>query len=315
MSDETGPPGGTGTRTREWDPSITSLEDRRLRGELLTRLFSHAPTQIRIGDFRIERKLGQGSMGVVYLAVHANGTRAAIKTLVTSSRVAHARLRREAEALQLLQHRNIVRILGAGEYDDGAFVAMEYVEGPTLRAWTTHEPRSVAALVGMFGAVADALRHTHEAGLLHRDFKPDNVLVDGTEVPKLLDFGLARAIAARPEGVDPILVETLTRSGVLIGTPAYAPPEQHLGRDVDARGDQFAFGVSLYEALCGRRPFAGRTADAVDLARLRGQIEPFDARVPDSLRRVVTRMLSAEPDDRFSSMSDVVAALREQEPR
>src|SRR5690606_5212750 len=175
------------------------------------------------------------------------------------------RLLREAQALARLTHPHVVTVHEVGTWRDHVFVAMEWVEGVTLRAWLRRKP-SVHAIVDCFLQAAHGLGAAHRAGLVHRDFKPDNVMVGRDGRVRVMDFGLARGDAEfdgsrsgeiATERSDDPLQTTLTERGAIVGTPAYMAPEQHLGKPVDAASDQFAFCVACYEALAGERPFRG----------------------------------------------------------
>ncbi len=195
-------------------------------------------------------------------------------TTLTSSTgsAGRARLLREAQAIARVKHPAVIAVHDVGTIADEVFVAMEYVDGRTLREWVLERSRSWREIVAMFVRAGEGLLAAHDVGLVHRDFKPDNVLVGGDEQPRVLDFGLARAadsLAAR-DSVDPAsaplpraLETSITRTGAFVGTPAYMAPEQFAGESADPRVDQFAFSVALYEALYGVRPFAGETLPAL----------------------------------------------------
>ena len=291
-------------------PDLSGVEARRLRGALLSRLFGRDTAAVRIGPYTVERKVGQGGMGAVYLAHDDDGREVAVKTVLDPSHEARTRLRREASALAMLEHPNIVRVVGCDDFDDGVYVAMEYLDGGTLRRWSEAQARSVEETVAMYEPVGRALARTHAAGLIHRDFKPDNVIVDQEGVPRLLDFGLARALRGGEATHAELLAQTLTKTGAQLGTPGYTPPEMLLGDDVDARGDQFSYCVAVYEALCHRLPFSGATADALELAAVRGAVEPFPPEIPAPIPDVLRRGLSPRPVDRFGDMNALLDALR-----
>jgi eukaryotic-like serine/threonine-protein kinase len=238
-----------------------------------------------LGRFRVRKKLGEGGMGVVLDCVDADlGRRVAIKLVRTEADVPayRARLLREAQAMARLEHPNVVRVYEVGSERGRLFIAMEYVDGVTLSAWL-REPRPWPEVVEMFVRAGAGLSAVHGVGLVHRDFKPDNVLVDSTGRARVADFGLARLDGdAQP----------LTRTGVMMGTPGYMAPEQQFGSDVDGRADQYSFCVALREAL-GGRPLDDQRWKAV----------------PEAVRAVVTRGLSYDADERFASMDALLAAL------
>lgn len=252
-------------------------------------------------------------------------------------RDARARLRREALALARLSHPNIVEIYDVGTHgprDRQIFIAMSLVEGQTLDAWLVAEPRSLDEVVRLFVCIGRGLAAAHEAGLLHRDIKPANILIDGNNRPLLVDFGLAsvgrRAPAEDgprvPDGVPETgidlhdhpfegrpLEESLTATGGLLGSPAYMASEVFEGRTADARTDQFAYCVALFEALCGERPFAADT-----LIRLAGRIlagqrshPPRLDELQPGLRQALLRGLSTDPDQRWPTMGHLVEALEQ----
>jgi tetratricopeptide (TPR) repeat protein len=272
-----------------------------------------------VGTYVIERFLGGGGMGVVYAARDPRLDRTvALKLIRQGSGVSREelgkRLERESKALARLSHPNVTAVYDVGTDGDHVFIAMEYVAGKTLRAWL-EEPRSTRDILLTFMRAGRGLVAAHAADLVHRDFKPDNVLVGQGDIVKVTDFGLARiavdvfatdgnSLALRP--TDP----NLTATGAFLGTPAYMAPEQFDEGAVDARADQFSFCVALYEALYGERPFKGATIAALEAAIEEGKVEPrLTARVPLRIRRALIRGLSAEPSARFSSMGTLLAAL------
>ncbi|MBK7826688.1 serine/threonine-protein kinase [Nannocystis sp.] len=280
-----------------------------------------APTPTHIDRFVIVRKLGEGGMGVVYYAFDPELERpVALKLLRPAMRSEHhsqgeARLLREAQAMARLSHPNVVQVFDAGKFADAVFLAMEYVAGRDLRAWLTAEPRTWRQIVGVFLQAGQGLAAAHAAGVVHRDFKPDNVLVGDDGRVRVLDFGLARPPRGVPDldehvETTPSPKVTLTQVGSFIGTPAYMSPEQHLCQPADARSDQFAFCVALFEALYGRRPFTGRTAAEIRVAVFRSLELPVELRpVPGHLRRLLIRGLQRAPADRFPNMPALLAAL------
>jgi serine/threonine protein kinase len=222
---------------------------------------------------------------------------------------------REARALARLAHPNVVTVHDVGRAGDHMFVVMELVSGSTLTAWLAAADRSPAALRQVFLDVARGLEAAHAAGIVHRDVKPDNILVGSDGRARIGDFGLARAAALGAESLDgsiasPAQTGSLiaTAAGAMIGTPAYMALEQLRGEPCDARADQFGFCVALFEAWERRRPFAGDTASALAVSIGAGAITP-PTRMPAGLWHVVQRGLAAEPGSRYSGMSALVAAL------
>jgi serine/threonine-protein kinase len=289
----------------------------------------------RITHFEILGEIGSGGMGVVLEARDLEIDRkVAIKLLRPdvwqgrSAEIGRARLLREAQAMGKLSHPNVVTVYEAGTVDDSVFLAMEYVKGQTLRLWMKKAGRSRQEIIELFCAAGSGLAAAHHAGLVHRDFKPDNVLIGADGRPRVTDFGIVGiaggqedddAGASRGDGPlssrDPLRTPastSLTRDGAVLGTPAYMAPEQHRGLAVDARADQFSFCVCLYEALYGRRPFGGKTYAELANNILEGRIREGlrDPDVPPQLRAVLLRGLSVEPDDRFASMDELLDQLQ-----
>jgi eukaryotic-like serine/threonine-protein kinase len=281
-----------------------------------------------LGRYVLRHELGRGAMGTVYAAIDPELDRmVAIKLLHADAARDRSRASflREAKATAGLTHRNVVTIHDVGVVGDQLFLAMELIEGPTLRQWL--QPgrpwREVLAVLCEAGA---GLVAAHDVGIVHRDFKPDNVLLAidpqrssafGRVV--VTDFGLAHrplelttpdveGIAEAPSGS---LAIDATHDGAFQGTAAYAAPEQHRGGRCDARSDQFSFCVTLYEALWGERPFAGDTADEVLAEITAGRVrEPAGGRkVPRRLRRAVLRGLAAAPGERFLDLRALLAAI------
>jgi len=285
--------------------------------QVTERLFGGPSAPVKIGRYRVLERRGEGAMGVVYAAVDERlGRKVAIKLLhphFAGDPTGRARLLREAQAMARLRHENVVLIYDVGTHasdadsdDEQVFIAMELVEGCDLDAWLKQAPRSLDERLAVFLQAGRALAAAHRAGVLHRDFKPQNVLVDGGGRARVLDFGLARALAAPAPG-DPedSLSEPLTRTGSILGTPAYMAPEQLRGDPVDARADQFSFCVALYDALYGERPFAAvRRFEPLQFAAV-----PRDSRVPAAIRRALLRGLAEDPAERFPDMDALLAAL------
>ena len=267
------------------------------------------------GRYQILGELGRGGMAVVHAALDRQlGRRVALK-LVRPDRVdaaGRARLLREAKAMARLQHRNVVQVYDAGSVDDQVFVAMELVDGGSLHRWLVTAQRSWRQVVEVFIGAGQGLAAAHAAGLVHRDFKPDNVLVDPQGTARVADFGLAVA-GVDDEGVDGEASDlpSVTTTGVLIGTPAYMAPEQLDRHPATAASDQFAYCVALHRALNGIAPFPGDTPTAL---RARIAAAPPDESdlgkaLPRWLRTAVARGLAADPKARHPSMAELVNLL------
>ncbi len=240
------------------------------------------PPGARLGRYTLLHQLGSGGMGVVYAAHDARlDRRVALKLLRRdlALRAPHvkARLLREAQTIARLTHPNVVTVFDAAVIDDDVVIAMELVTGGTLSALLRARRPGMRALLDLFVQAGQGLAAAHEAGIVHRDFKPDNVLVTEGGRALVSDFGLARItidepLSRPPEGeVDAM---AMTRTGARLGTPAYMAPEQHAGLATDARTDQFSFCVALHEALYGERPFVGSTLEALAQAVSRGEVRP-----------------------------------------
>ncbi len=278
---------------------------------------------VTLGRYVIEKRLGQGGMGVVYLARDPElHRRLAIKLLHLDrdepAAEARARFRREAQALAKVSHPAVVGIHDVGSVGEQVFIALELVEGLTLARWLRVAPRPLRQILDVFARAGEGLAAAHAAGLVHRDFKPENVIVGLEGRVRVLDFGLARraegATAMRASSLQStggVLAASLTRPGAMAGTPGYMAPEQYLEQSLDARTDQFSFCVTLFEALHGQRPFPGRDFASCRLSTLSGQIQAVkDRHVPPWLERLVYRGLSVSPDDRFPSMQALLTELR-----
>jgi len=283
-----------------------------------------SPQLLRIGHFAVLRRLGEGGMGVVYAAYDEElDRRVAIKLLRLGSRdrpEGRTRMLREAQAMARLSHTNVVQVYEVGEFGDQLYLAMEFVRGEDLRKWLEAAPRSWLAVRAKYLEAGRGLAAAHAVGLIHRDFKPENVVISDVGCAKVLDFGLVvrtgetggyeAAIAGLRSGETSLDIE-LTGAGSLIGTPAYMSPEQHQRIAVDARSDQFSFCVALWEALFGTRPFAGSTAEELAANVLRRRIvqPPHDRHVPGWLRAALLRGLSLDPTSRYPSMDALLADL------
>lgn len=275
----------------------------------------------RIGRFAILDVLGQGGMGRVYAAYDPDlDRRIALKVLLEHRERPRQslRVRREAHAMARLSHPNVCQVYDVGEHDGRTWIAMEYVDGVTLGAWQA-EPRPWGEVLAMYARVGAGLAAAHGAGMLHRDFKPENVLVGADGRPRVIDFGLVRgdggappssADPARPvDGGDDVLHAELTREGSLMGTPAYMAPEQMEGRPLDARCDQFAFCVALYEAVYRAPPFDRRGLVRRLMSIREGPPSPPPSDVPLTVKRAIERGLSADPAERWPSMGALLEVI------
>ncbi|MBK8241217.1 MAG: serine/threonine protein kinase [Deltaproteobacteria bacterium] len=310
-------------------------EDDRVEGVLTAlgraaaqaRLFDHEQA-VLLGRYVALRHLGSGGMGDVFVAYDPQLDRKlALKLLRPTSATddaASARLLREAQAMARLSHPNVIAVHDVGTHGGRVFVAMELVDGVTLREWSA-TPHPVREIVDVVLATARGVAAAHAAGVVHRDLKPDNIMVDTEARVRVMDFGLAREldggaadvrsndevfrVAAQPE-VDALALP-LTQHGVVVGTPAYMSPEQLRGLPLDARSDQFSLCVVAWEALFGARPFRGRTVRELLAAMAARTPNGGGGRsdVPRWLLAALERGLAPVPEERFESMDAFIDAI------
>ena len=302
-----------------------------------------------IGRYVVLERLGEGGMGIVYAAYDPELDRRVALKLIRAApdparaETARVRLLREAQSLAKLAHPNVIAVHDAGTYEGQVFVAMEFVDGRDLAQWLRDGSHAWPEIVATFVAAGRGLAAAHAAGIVHRDFKPENVLVGQDGRVRVLDFGLAHSqeratvsvdgsdgidtsqlrsaafdtgevddeLALRSTGPASQLSTKLTQVGAIVGTPAYMSPEQHLGRQTDARTDQFSFCVALYEALYRVRPFAGSTPHELMFSVLKGRVcdPPRASSVPAWIRRALLTGLAVDPDARHPGMDALLAAL------
>ena len=270
-----------------------------------------------IGRYRIVKRLGEGGMGVVWEAIDPELGRGVAVKVMRESRAGSVRLaermRREAQALARLSHPNVVSVFDVGLDAGELYIVMQLIAGQTLDEAV--RDKSLPEILALFVGAGRGLAAAHKAGIVHRDFKPTNVLVDSDGVAKVTDFGLARRSDDSSEGAATESGEggdaSLTR-GDLVGTPAYMAPEQFLRGPVTPATDQFAFCLALWEAVTGERAYPGRDAKSIEKAVLADQRRPVPSQVPQRLRAVLTRGLARDPAARFASMTELVEQL---EPR
>jgi serine/threonine protein kinase len=267
----------------------------------------------RIDRYELIEQIGSGGMSVVWSARDRDlGREVALKL---SPPELHVWMLGEARAMGRLSHPNVVAVYDVGETEDGLFIAMERIDGGTLNDWL-RPARPWPEVVEVFIAAGCGLAEAHRAGLVHRDFKPDNVLVGADGIARVSDFGLAVPVGESG------LVEThtgrhraLTEECTLVGTPAYMSPEQFLGQQLTERSDQFSFCLALYEALHGAMPFGAPSGESPAAFLIAAVAEDgaapssFNLTVPDSLHRAILRGLACEPSDRWPSMDALVAEL------
>lgn len=273
-----------------------------------------------LGRYVILQWVGAGAMGAVYSAFDPElDRRVALKILPPRQGEQALQLKRrflaEARAMASISHPNVIAVHDVGTHDGLAFFAMELIEGDTLEGWLKAERRSTEAIVSVFAAAGRGLAAAHDVGLVHRDFKPHNVLVGNDGRVRVIDFGLVRVLAEADDVQSPSppaeFEDTRTLTGALLGTPAYMAPEQLTASHTDAGTDQFAFCVALFEALFVRRPFEGSTIVSLLEAIEAGppRIPTERRRVSGRLRRVLQRGLAARVEDRHASMAVLLEAL------
>jgi tRNA A-37 threonylcarbamoyl transferase component Bud32/tetratricopeptide (TPR) repeat protein len=282
------------------------------------------------GRYRVEQTLGRGAMGVVYRVWDERlRRRVALKVVRPALGIApellHARLEREAQALAKVDHPNVVHIHDVGSHHGATYLTMQYVPGTTLRRWQEVDGRTLRERLDMYLQAARGLAAAHEGGIVHRDFKPDNVLVGDDGIVRVADFGIAAALAldelhdtldsaaaasqqATRDRSETATNERLTGTGTILGTPPYMAPEQLAGGRATAQSDQFGFCVALWEAITGERPFTGLTpAQLLDATR-----RPPRARareLPSWLRPILLRGVAGDPRERFTDMNQLVVAI------
>jgi CHASE2 domain-containing sensor protein/predicted Ser/Thr protein kinase len=289
---------------QDYEPTVPDLPEHAVPG--------HASSKRKLGRYEIERELGKGAMGTVYLGRDPNINRVvAIKAIPLAEEFeeedleeARARFFREAEMAGRLNHPAIVTVYDAGEDNGLAYIAMEYLRGHHLSTYTDPQrllpPKTVMLLVAR---VADALHYAHRQNVVHRDIKPANIMFNPeTDELKITDFGIAR------------LTDTSrTKTGIVLGTPSFMSPEQLEGRSLDGRSDQFALGVSLYQLLCGQLPFR---ADSMPRLMHKIATEPHPPirtirpDLPEEIEHIIDRALSKSADDRYVTCAEMALALR-----
>src|SRR5215216_4614351 len=277
--------------------------------------------QTQLGRYEVRSLLGAGGMGEVYLAQDTSLNRkVALKVLpaeVASNQDRMRRFKQEATSAASLNHPNIAHIYEVGQASGYNFIAMEYVDGSTLRDKIHHEQEELPKLLRVLQHVAEGLAKAHDAGIVHRDLKPDNVMITSDGHAKILDFGLAKLVEPQTNNgsEEPTILQHST-PGVILGTPGYMSPEQAHGKtkEIDHRSDIFSFGCILFEAITGQRAFTGKDNIEILNKIIREPAPPlaaFNPNAPADLQRIVRRCLAKDPEQRYQNIKDVAIELKE----
>jgi serine/threonine protein kinase len=291
-------------------PAGSAIEHQQLRESVRGRLFGQdASAPIRVGRYRLDERIGAGGMGLVYRAHDEVLDRAvAVKLLRPGfdAQMGTERLQREARAMARLSHPHVVTVHDVGVFEDSVFVAMEYVDGPTLRQWL-REPRAVGDVLDVLVQAGRGMAAAHAAELIHRDFKPENVIVGHDGRVRVLDFGLAKPLAVGETDAG----DFVTITGTVLGTPRYMAPEQFRGEPADARTDQFAMGVVFYEAIYGIHPYEPIDDRSLPQSVLANRLRrpPARADVPAAVRDAILRAVAHERAARHDDVEAMLGAL------
>ena len=269
--------------------------------------------------YRIVEKIGAGGNGVVYRAEDTRlGRFVALKFLPPEGQTdahAQARFQREAQAASALNHHNICTVYDIGEQDGQTFIAMELLEGQTLKQKIGSRPLPLETLLDYATQIAAGLEIAHQNGIVHRDIKPSNIFVTSRGEVKLADFGLAKRVMldSTPIGEAPTISASITERGAIVGTVAYMSPEQAQDKDIDARSDIFSFGIVLYEMATGKRPFPGESSATIIGEILHKEPKPIrelNLQVPEELQRIVVKTLEKDREDRYQTAHELLVDLR-----
>lgn len=315
------------------EPALAPQFDMRvelMRDRLRSRMFGIEAEVRRVGQYALVKSLGEGGQGTVWAAYDEKlDRRVAIKLLhseVGASREqAEARLLREARALARVSHPNVVQVFEADEYEDGIYVVMEFIRGRTIDRWIADESPNWEAVRDVYLTAGRGLEAAHQSGLVHRDFKPDNVLVDARGQAKVVDFGLVKREGKKPSEATSTVEQRLRKSatgnltehGAVLGTPVFMAPEQMRTGEASARSDQFSFCTALYRSLYDELPFPGDTPVERTVAIAEGRVRPapVHSEVPTWLRDVILRGLKVKPDDRHADIGALLEALANPAPQ
>src|SRR5687767_5869145 len=275
-----------------------------------------------LGNYEIINQIGVGGMGVVYLARDKKLDRkVAIKILNEEFSQDESNLQRfvsEAKAASALNHPNILTIYEFGEAEDARFIVSEYIEGETLREIISESRLRLPEILDISIQITGALSAAHKAHLVHRDIKPENIMIRPDGYVKVLDFGLAKLVEKKNKSIlsleEPTVRQNLAAKGMILGTVNYMSPEQAKGERVDERTDIFSFGIVIYEMIAGRTPFAGESHSETFANLINGEPPPLSrvsSNAPDQLQRIVSKMLRKKSDERYPTMRDLLADLKD----
>ncbi len=270
------------------------------------------------GHYEIVKQIGAGGMGEVYLAKDTKLERKVAVKILNEKFAAHEsnlqRFIREAKAASALNHPNILVIHEIGASDNSNYIVSEFIEGETLREVIENSPLKLSEVLDISIQITNALCAAHEAHIVHRDIKPDNIMIRPDGFVKILDFGLAKLVEQKAVGLEaPTVKQNQTAKGVIMGTVNYMSPEQAKGEKIDARTDIFSFGVVLYEMIAGRTPFAGDSMSETFANLINSEPPPltrFSSNVPDELNRIVAKTLRKKRDERYQTMKDLLIDLK-----
>ena len=294
------------------DEPALGIDHAHLRTVVHRRVFGDADP-VRIGRYTVLKRVGSGAMGVVYAAYDDDLDRKiAVKVLRTGGQGSRRRLLREAQALARVSHPAVCQIYEVGEHDGEVFLAMELVPGTTMRDWLEEQPRAPERIVALFAEAARGLAAAHDKGVVHRDVKPDNIVVGEDGHARVVDFGLAIGIDVEVSapGKAVLADDGLTQTGTTLGTPAYMAPEQLAGGQAHPLADQFALCLSLYEALTGVRPFDGMSLEERQSSQALEELRwPRSVRIAPRIQRAVLQGLATDPGERHASLSVLADAL------
>ncbi len=273
-----------------------------------------------LGHFRVVARVGVGGMGIVYKAFDERLHRTIALKLLPDEAIREEshrrRFLREARSAAAVSHPNVAAVHDVGEADGHVFLAMEFIEGRTLREEIARGRLDLAECTRIARGIARALAKAHEKGVVHRDLKPDNVMLNEDREVKVLDFGLAKLLEPEAESRKKLEVDEtelfVTAEKQIVGTPSYMSPEQATGKKLDARADLFSFGILLYEMVTGKRPFRGDTPVEVLVAIVHdapASVSSLNPRISPPFERIIDRCLLKRAEDRFGSARDLVMAL------